>query len=347
MKKLLLSLSLLACVAFFSACSTDVELYADYKDIPVIYGLIDATKDTNYVRINRAFSSSNDNPINAHEVALIEDSCNYPGKLDARIIEYKLGFGNQYNPTGRVFVLDTVTIHDKDTGVFYSPNQKVYYTTETFNVNTGSAHYKYRLVVNKDNDTIAAETGVVGGSEFRILTTMGTFMSDPSENSAKVSFKPADNAVFYHVKMVFNYREKHGSIEEGKQVVWNFGTKSIDELTYEDGFYFVTYGVNSLFNLLEEAIGGDTVVDTNHPHVERYFDQYPLEIMIAAGGEELYNYIQVNSQAGGWSQTVPDYTNIVGGYGVFSSRINKYQPARISSRAQLDLYDKPWGFKQQ
>ena len=36
MKKLFLSLSLLAAVAFFSACSTDVNLYADYKDIPVV-----------------------------------------------------------------------------------------------------------------------------------------------------------------------------------------------------------------------------------------------------------------------------------------------------------------------
>ena len=55
MKKLFLTLSVLACMAMFNACSTDVELYADYKDIPVIYGLLDATADTNYVRINRAF----------------------------------------------------------------------------------------------------------------------------------------------------------------------------------------------------------------------------------------------------------------------------------------------------
>ena len=89
MKNLILSLSLLACLAMFNACSTDVELYADYKDIPVIYGLIDAEQDTNYVRINRAFSGSNDNPINANEVALIADSCNYPGKLNAYLVMFE------------------------------------------------------------------------------------------------------------------------------------------------------------------------------------------------------------------------------------------------------------------
>ena len=36
MKKLLFSLSLLAGLIGFNACTTDVDLYADYKDIPVI-----------------------------------------------------------------------------------------------------------------------------------------------------------------------------------------------------------------------------------------------------------------------------------------------------------------------
>ncbi len=342
MKKLCFFLSLLASITFFNACSTDVELYADYKDIPVVYGLIDATQDTNFVRINRAFSSSNDHPINATEVALIADSCNYPGKFDAQIVEYKAGFGNHFIPTGRVFVLDTITIHHKDTGIFYAPHQKVYYTTEPFNVNTASTRYKYQLVVNKGNDTITSETGLVGGEDFRILTFQTTFISDPTDAVGKIAFKPADNAAFYDVKMFFNYREKHGATEVLKQVKWDFGTKSINQLTYEDGTYVVTYSMNSLFNLLEEAIGGDTLA------VTRYFDEEPFEIMIAAGGEELYNYIQINSQAGGLSQTIPDYTNIRGGYGVFSSRIHKSRLAKLASRAATDLYGKrAWNFVQQ
>ena len=295
MKKLFLSLSLLASITFFNACSTNVELYADYKDIPIVYGLIDATKDINYVRINRAFSSSNDHPINAHEVALIADSCNYPGKLDARIIEYRTGFGNQYVPTGRVFVLDTMTIHDKDTGVFYAPHQKVYYTNEPINVNTNGSRYKYRLVINKDNDSITAETGVVGGGDFRIITAKADFAANPQpiNSTSRISFKTADNAVFYDIKMAFHYKE--------------------------------------------DAIGNDF-------NVTRAFDLNPIEIMIAAGGDELYNYIQVNAMAGGLSQTVPDYTNVTGGYGVFSSRINKTKSISLTSRAQVDLFSKPWGF---
>lgn len=346
MKKLFFALSVLACTTLFNACSSDVELYADYKDVPVVYGLIDASLDTNFVRINRAFSGSNDHPINAMEVALIADSCNYPGKLKAYFLELKKS-GNEYIRTGRdTIFLDTIMIHDKDTGVFYSPHQKVYYTTEALRENSSNTRYKYRMEVVKGSDTITSETGVVGGENFRILTSQATFMSNESDNFGKIAFKPADNAVFYDVKMVFNYKEKHGNTLEEKKVKWNFGINSSDELTYEDGYYIVTYGVNSLFNLLEEAIGGDTVVDPNHPHVQRYFDETPIDIMIAAGGEELYNYIKVNSVTG-YSQTVPDYTNIKGGYGVFSSRVNRFKSVKLSTRAQMDLYGKhEWGFVQ-
>ena len=347
MKKLFLTLSVLACMAMFNACSTDVELYADYKDIPVIYGLLDATADTNYVRINRAFSSSNDHPINANEVALISDSCNYPGKLTAYLLEYKNTYGNEYYRTSRAPIfLDTITIHNKDMGIFYAPEQKVYFTTEHFNINVPNTRFKYRLEVLKDNDTVSAETGLVGGADFRILTEMASFRSDPSDNTSKITFKQAENAVFYNIIMVFNYTEKHGNVVEAKQVRWDFGTKSADELGYEDGYYSISYTQNSLFELLSDAIGSDTVVNSVNPQVQRYFDTYPIDIMIAAGGEELYNYIQVNSVSG-YSQTVPDYTNIYGGYGVFSSRVNKTKQIRISSRTQLDLYDKPWGFVQQ
>ena len=119
MKKLFVYLSLVAGLVGFNACSTDVDLYANYKDIPVIYGLLNTSEDTNYVRINRAFSGSNESHINALNVALIADSCNYPGKLNAYIVEYKQGYGNTYHPTGDTLKLDTITIRNKQEGIFY------------------------------------------------------------------------------------------------------------------------------------------------------------------------------------------------------------------------------------
>ena len=342
MKKTHLFLSLSVLLGFFASCTTDVELYADYKDIPVIYGLLDATQDTNFIRINRAFSGSNDNMINANDIALIVDSCNYPGKLDARIIEYKNVYGNQFAPTGRVIMLDTTTVHNKQEGIFYAPDQKVYFTTEPFYVNTNSAKYQYRLEVVKDKDTISSETGIVGGEGFSIFNSQLSFKAKPSEGTGKIRFRLADNATFYEMKMVFKYRESlQGGPEVEKQVHHSFGVRSVDELLIENNISYFIYAENLLFTLLEESIGGDTM------SVVRHFDDQPIELYLAAGGDELYNYIQINTNSGGFSQTIPDYTNINGGYGVFSSRINLITKARISASTQTDLYGKPWGFKEE
>ena len=349
MKKLFLSLSLLASLVCFNACTTKVDLYADYKDIPVIYGLLNATADTNFIRINRAFSGSNDTHINANEVALIADSSNYPGKLKAYIVEYQSGYGNQYLPTGDTLMLDTMTKQNKEEGIFYSPSQKVYYTTEKekFANNNGHHKYKYRLFIFKDNDTISAETGLVAGEDFKIVTTSLHFEAEPTDKSSKIKFTTADNAVFYDVKFIFTYHESlNGGPMVDKQVSYSCGAKELSGLNTENGVYFFSYGNNVLFNLLESAIGGDTVYNVNHPNVVRYFDKHPVQIKLSAGGDELYNYIQVNSQAG-FSQAIPDYTNVSGGYGVFSSRINLVKEASISSGTQRDLYAKPWGFVQQ
>lgn len=347
MKKFPIILTMSVLLGFLVSCSTDVDLYADYKDIPVIYGLLNTTVDTNFIRINRAFSGSNENHINANEVALIADSCNYPGKLKAYIVEYKQGYGNTYQSTGDTLTLDTITINGKQEGIFYAPKQKVYYTTDRLANNTGHSKYKYKLFVFKDNDTISAETGIVGGDDFKIATYSLHFEAQPSDKFGKIKFTAADNAVFYNMEFVFTYHESiNGGPMVDKQVSYICGSKSIEELSTENSLFFFTYSNNILFNLLENAIGADTVMDINHPNVVRSFDKYPIQIKLSAGGDELYNYIQVNTPSG-FSQSVPDYTNVTGGYGVFSSRINLTKEVSISSVTQVGLYSKPWGFVQQ
>lgn len=341
MKKYQLFLLFSMLLGWMTSCSTRVDLYADYKDVTIIYGLIDVTQDTNFVKIVRAFSGSNEHPVNANEVALIADSSNYPGKLDARIIEYKAQVGGQFAPTGREILLDTITIHDKQPGTFYAPNQKVYYTTEMFKTDNHTTKYKYELVVHKANDTVTSETRVVGGDDFRILTTSVTFSPSGQDKTGKVTFFPADNAAVYELTMVFHYTEKEPTDQyfTDKEVSWSYGAMGLDDLETEGGnSYFIRYNQATLFIMLASAIGGDTL------NCERYMGDF--NIYLSAGGNELYNYIEINSPNQGLSQNIPDYTNVNGGFGVFSSRINLATTARLSARTQTDLLNMNWGFKQ-
>lgn len=331
MKKLHIILSLTLMAGVWASCSTKVDLYADYKDIPIVYGLLDATQDTNFVRIVRAFSGSNEATVDATEVALIPDSNNYPGKLDAKIYRYKKGFGNEYILDG-FCELDTITKHHKDSGIFYFPHQKVYYTTSRILPNSNSQTYRYRLVILKGNDTISAETGIVGGENFKIINSQVSFFAEETDKTGKITFFPADNASVYDMEVSFRYKETLQGVSTYKTVRYSFGMKNVLELHEENGSYFIAYSQNLLFDMLRVAIAGNPYQTTY-----TYDPNKSFTISLAAGGNELYNYIQINQGAGGLSQSVPDYTNINGGYGVFSSRINIKKAVKLSARTQSDL----------
>ena len=333
----------------FCSCSTDVDIYADYKDTAIIYGLIDANADTNYVKITRAFCGTNDDPINAFEAAMVYDSNNYPGKLDAYIEELKSDASQTYQPTGRRFYLDTITIHNKEAGVFYAPHQKLYYTTERFNTNSSDGKYRYQLhVVKPDGDIVTAETSVVGG-DISFGTQTVSFQSTPSHLTSSLVFSSTEEAVLYEFVMQFNYREVHsGQPMERKEISWGYGPRTLEgyeSVVGADNLYRFYYSVNTLFTILERAIGNDTVWDENHPNVTRYIDDF--YIIVSAAGEEFNNYYQYAQVLQNGLSSSTDYSTIDGGYGLFSSRIFIKKKVKLSSDTKLDLFGKPWGFQEQ
>jgi hypothetical protein len=70
-----------------------------------------------------------------------------------------------------------------------------------------------------------------------------------------------------------------------------------------------------------------------------------MKVFMSAGGDELYTYIQVNQQTG-YSQSIPDYTNVIGGYGVFSSRLTIRRDDILLDRMTLAKLYGRFGFMQ-
>lgn len=337
-------------IAVFNSCSTDVDLYADYKDIAIVYAMLDARADTNYVKITRAFSGTNDDPIDASELVYIADSCNYPGKLDARIIELKKTPGSAYEPTGRVIELDTITLHGKEEGVFYANDQLFYYTTEPFKTGTARNRYQYRLVVIKPGgDSLTAQTNIVGNEEFKIVTDEMYFQKEPTNKVKEILFRPDEAGSIYEVTMQFNYSEqKVGQELKQKNVSYSYGTKASWEYHLTAGnHYSLEYPMNWLFDALKQAIGGDTIVNPNHPNVVRYIDDFV--IIISVGGKEFNIYYQANqAQMQSPISLGYAYNDIEGGYGLFSSRTTIQKVVKISANTERDLYGSfSWGFKEQ
>ena len=189
MKRVYLLLCLPYAALFFS-CLTEVDLYADYKEMPVIYGLLDARADTNFIKITRAFYAEGDAMLSAPN----PDSSNYPGKLDVRVVE------NCNRDSVREIILDTITIHDKMQGVFYAPSQKLYYTTERFPLNKRNQKYSYLLKVVLPDGTLITRTDLVGDSGFDVQS-LGVNFSKAYFGAAsrRFLFHPAINAASYDV----------------------------------------------------------------------------------------------------------------------------------------------------
>lgn len=329
-----LFISAFAFLFLFNACSTDVDLYADYKDITVVYGLLDPGKDTNYVKINKAFLG----PGNAYDIALIADSCNYPNKLDAKIVEYKApSYSNNYQIT-QTFDLDTLTIHSKEPGLFYAPDQLVYYTNKRIKSNTDQHKYKYVLQIDRGDTLITSETDIVGGELFMIDPKPLGFNSE----SGTIKWYPCPNAAVYEVVVNFYFTEVGPGIDSVKRCMpWSLGTYPLSALSEDHGKFAISYKSAKFYSSLASFLGNDTL----KPNVDRVISDYCLGISVSAGGEELYNFISVNGPSSSIVQTIPEYTNINGGYGVFSSRAAKELIVRMSSIPDL-LSHQNWRFRQ-
>ena len=103
MKNLIIAFLLTSSILLITRCSTDFDMYADYKDITIVYSMADISSDTTWVKITRAYTG----PCNALLMAQNPDSSNYPYLLDVSPVGMKNG--TNLEP----IILDTLTIHNK------------------------------------------------------------------------------------------------------------------------------------------------------------------------------------------------------------------------------------------
>ncbi len=335
MRRLLLLL--LALASILVSCSTDIDLYADYKQVPIIYGLLDANADTNFIKITRAFYVEGD----AYQAALNPDSSNYPGKLDVRLVEFRNG------DSIREIVLDTITLHNKQPGVFYHPDQKLYYTTERLKANTTRNHYTYRLKAVFPDRILNTKADMVGNSGFDIQSLGVNFSKEYfGMVPRRFNFFPAINGAVYQVSMSFTFLEQRTPDDDSvpRTMSWNIGTFTDDLFTsHMDGdAYVFHYQPEDFYSNLIDFLGADTAI----PGLQRFIGDYPVEVSISAGGEKLRQYVYNNDLSNGFTAGDNEFTLIDHGYGVFSSRMTIKRNVRLAGETVPELVaNRYWGFK--
>jgi hypothetical protein len=301
---------LLVLIVLLGSCKDDLEVNADWKDITVVYGLLDQNDTVHYLKITKAFLG----PGNALSFAKIPDSSNYKQKLDVRIEGWEMTSKYDSNLM-QTIRFDTVTITNKQEGdsVFYFPDQLVYKSEGNSTLNS---KYIYKLFI------IDPKTGKEVTAQTSLVQKIGT-ISKPQPAPARASFTPgiksqaiwttAEGGKRYQFVGRFYYIETKNadSSQTMKYIDWVIFNSLRTETT--DGGIELQYSYSN--DVFYVVLGNKIPVDNS---VRR--TAYKMEYIFTIAAEDLNTYMEVTEPSYTIVQEKPPFTNITNGIGLFSSR---------------------------
>jgi hypothetical protein len=314
---------LLLSTMIFQSCNDKLDLIGDFKETAVVYGLLDQSDSVHYIRINRAFIG----PGNSLEFAQIADS-NYFNQVEATVSEFVNG------NLVREWILEDTIVENKETnGVFYAPEQKLYYfVTRKCNANGSqqmnssnpsdllnslneNATYKIHIAINGGKINVDGETELVKDITSPSVDPV-TFRFDFIENDgsyAANSLKAnVGNANVLNTTLEIKFQE-FGNDTITKSFQWKLGEAEVTP----NGFKVFTMPGENFFNLIRDNCSNDPSI------FKRRFSS--IKTIITGGSEDLYNYITVSQPSSTLAQNKPFYTNLTVSegsrvVGIFSSR---------------------------
>ena len=314
---------------FLGSCSNDLEINAPWKDVTVVFGLLNVDSSTHYIRISKAFLGEGD----ALQFASQFDSLYYnPDLLDVKV--YRV-----YNDEVKdSFLCSVVTDIAKDPGIFSNPSQIIY----SFNASltgTEKENSIYRLEVKstQTGNVATAETKLVKPVAFSKPSPINPNVPasalidlDPTKSTA-IEWRTVENGKMYELFIRFKYREVIGSDTIKKEVEINKGRFTYDNSTVGD--------------LIKESIENAEIFQAIHATIPvqssviRIADSLQFQINVAA--DDMTTYLNINQPSNTVAQERPQYTNVTNGIGLFSSRNSKTRSKYINDETIVYLNADP------
>ena len=321
MKKIAIFLLLIS--TLFMACETDFEVNAEWKEVTVVYGLLDQSQQQQYIKINKAYLGDSD----ALQMASVADSVNYnPEDLEVKI--FKVNY-DEFN--GSVDTLSFVTLYDtileKDDGLF-ATDKNIIYTTPTnpffLTNNADEKDYILSIYNKKTKRIVSAKSNLIHELNLNIPPSkpMGFYGIIPNpvvlpldKSQTTVNWYHAKNGKIYQIIARIYYTDFFQNDTISNYIDWTVHPDPYDgssEMHY-------TFEGDVFVNTLATKI---TNTDTNL--IARRLSH--IELFFTVGSEDLYTYMAVNEPFEGIVQERPIFTNINNGIGLFSCRYNKSHP---------------------
>ena len=281
------------------SCNQKLDVNADWKDITIVYGILDQSDSIQYIKITKAFLGPGD----AIQYAKIPDSSNYGENLQVNLEEYSDG------SLIRSIPLSDTLVTNKDSGVFYFPVQKIYYTKENLNADNS---YQLKIWNKTMGKIIEANTVMVHDFSLELPVFPPGVNLLPGKGS-EVKWLSSQGGKRYQLTIRINYYEyPYGSSTPTLHCLdWvpfkdfrSPGTDGGQELS------FIIPG-NEFYLFLESHLTAD-------PNIQRRLKA--CDYIFLAGSEDLDSYLELSTVSSTMVQIKPPFSNIVNGIGLFASR---------------------------
>lgn len=314
----LISPIVVICLLMIGACSTDFELAAEWKDIPVVYGLVSITDTAHYIRVERAFLDPDGD---AREIAQIPDSIYYDDDIAVQFENVETG--ETFNLTRVDGNLDG---YPRDEGTFASsPNYLYKVLAEEVGLEGGE---QLRLIINRgdDLDIVTAETTIlnpitISQSPPEVLTIWDY------SRIIRINWRSSEDAELFDIRMIIYYLESDPDNPDlfiDKSVEWVIDSEF--ERDSDSELLDTEVAAEQFYRFLASAL--------EVTNVTRRFKE--MEVVVTGGGQELRDFLDFSRANIGITsaQSLPEFpNNLSEGQGIFTSRTS-------GSRGGIQLSDR-------
>jgi len=330
----LITFSLIALLGTLAtSCDDDIDINAPYEDVAVVYCLLDPDSTRQYLRINRLFQSDGSAEEDAKNRSLHEYET-----LEGFIAEL-----NDDGSYGETFALQVTEDIPKDSGLFFYPDQKLYFIDGTLNPES-----TYELRFTKPNgDQVSGQTALVrktgqslSGVNSWVINGVPLMSNGGIKESIDFEVLSPINAKGFELSMEFTFEEEYAN-NTSQLVTINIpiGTFTFDKV--RSGVN-IESKVDVSFNplIFYERISAEVPIITGNesPQILRRKPiEGALDMKLSFLDQDLDIYIEVTRPSTSLLEDKPPYTNVSNGIGIIASRTKDETEFALSSLSYDEL----------
>jgi hypothetical protein len=289
---------LLLIVTLCYSCDNELIVTDEWKDIPVVWGLLSASDTAHYIRVEKAFL---DPTTSALDIARIPDSLYYD---DAVVTLRRIASGETFTLTR---VDGDLEGYPREGGTFAeTPNYLYKITADDLGL---TVENEYEFVLRRDDVSplVTARTIILPKPVLRVPQA-GAALPFRANSTFTFQWNEMPDAGLFDVHLRFHYLERSpatGNIYMPRSFLWTVKKNLTNREHKIDGSEF--------FNAVAANIDED-------PTAQRLFES--IDIVVWCGGKQLQEFLKViqANQSITSTQDIPSYTNLSEGIGIFTSR---------------------------